>query len=369
MIVSIKTDKLKIGMFVDLSKAWLENPFWKDQFLITSEEEIKRIINAGIKEVNIDTSKGITIEDSTNKKALAISAQNKEILTGTKEIIVDKKVDRKTIEDTGTKGSEGLTINKSPTTVAPTKWEPEKFMPKDLVQAVEDKRLPSEKRAKVVYTYSLEIMKHILETPTAETICAAKEGIAQIVDVILHEDETAQRLFKVASHDFYTYTHSVNVGVKSILIARALFKRSSNHNMHELGNGFFLHDLGKVNIDPAIINKRGRLTKEEMDVMRTHPYQGYKLLSDMKQLSTEAWIIAMQHHEQDDGMGYPRRLSGSEIHPYARICQIADVFDALTAERSYKKSLQVREALKVMKEEMISHFNKDIFEKFISLFK
>lgn len=364
MIVSIKTDKLKIGMFVDLSKAWLENPFWKDRFLITSEEEIKRIINAGINEVNIDTSKGMIIEDSASKKEPPpMPVQNQQISTGSKEIIVDKKADRKTIDDDKAKGSEDLTI------ATPTKWEPEKFMPKELVQAVEDKSLPSAKRAKVVYTYSLEIMKHILETPTAETICAAKEGIAQIVDVILHEDETAQRLFKVASHDFYTYTHSVNVGVKSILIAKALFKRSSNHNMHELGNGFFLHDLGKVNIDPVIINKPGRLTKEEMDIMRTHPYQGYKLLSDMKQLSTEAWIIAMQHHEQDDGMGYPRRLGGSEIHPYARICQIADVFDALTSERSYKKSLPVREALKVMKEEMISHFNKDIFEKFISLFK
>jgi response regulator RpfG family c-di-GMP phosphodiesterase len=80
-------------------------------------------------------------------------------------------------------------------------------------------------------------------------------------------------------------------------------------------------------------------------------------------------VIALQHHEREDGMGYPRKLMGDEIHDYARICCIADVFDALTAERSYKKALAPFEALRVMKEEMLGHFHKEIFKNFVLLFQ
>jgi len=131
---------------------------------------------------------------------------------------------------------------------------------------------------------------------------------------------------------------------------------------------FFLHDLGKVRVDPAIINKPGRLTEEEMSKMRIHPYQSYKILEESGHLSHECKVITMQHHEREDGSGYPRRLKGDEIHDYARICCIADVYDALTAVRSYKKALSPFDALKVMKEEMIGFFHAEIFRNFVLLF-
>jgi HD-GYP domain-containing protein (c-di-GMP phosphodiesterase class II) len=138
--------------------------------------------------------------------------------------------------------------------------------------------------------------------------------------------------------------------------------------MHELGAGFFLHDLGKVRVDPAIINKRGSLNEEEMKKVRIHPYQSYLMLKEANQLSNECSIIALQHHEREDGKGYPKGLKHDEIHTYGRICCIADVFDALTAERSYKAKLTAFEALKIMKEEMLDHFHKEIFEEFVLLF-
>ena len=139
--------------------------------------------------------------------------------------------------------------------------------------------------------------------------------------------------------------------------------------MRELGAGFFLHDLGKVHVESSIINKPARLTKGEMFKIHTHPYQGYLLLKETNQLTEDCQIIVMQHHEREDGTGYPRRLIGDEIHLYGRICCIADVFDALTAERSYKPKLTPFEALKIMKEEMINHFHKEIFMEFVLLFK
>ena len=138
--------------------------------------------------------------------------------------------------------------------------------------------------------------------------------------------------------------------------------------MYELGAGFFLHDLGKTRVDPAIINKRGKLTEDEMKKMRSHPYQSYKILAEANQLSEECRLIALQHHEREDGKGYPRHLRGDEIHLYGRIGCIADVYDALTAARSYKPKLSPFDALRVMKEDMSNHFEKDLFVKFVLLF-
>ena len=103
--------------------------------------------------------------------------------------------------------------------------------------------------------------------------------------------------------------------------------------------------------------------------MRIHPYQGYKMLRDAEALSEESRIIVMEHHEMFDGGGYPRRLRGDEIHIYGRICCIADVFDALTAERSYKQAMTPFEALRLMRDKMPHHFDKALFSTFVSLFR
>ena len=107
--------------------------------------------------------------------------------------------------------------------------------------------------------------------------------------------------------------------------------------MNELGTGFFLHDLGKVNINQDILNKPGRLTDEEMNEVKRHPAQGFKILNETKHLTEESKLIVLQHHERQDGKGYPKGLKGEAIHIYGRICSIADVYDALTSDRPYRK--------------------------------
>jgi len=139
--------------------------------------------------------------------------------------------------------------------------------------------------------------------------------------------------------------------------------------MHELGAGFFLHDLGKVKVNPYIINKPGKLTTEEMNQMRRHPTEGYRILSDTHQLTQECKTIVMQHHERCNGKGYPKGISGDQIHIYGKICSIADVYDALTSDRPYRQKMTPFDALSLMKDEMIDHFQKDLFEQFVFLFK
>lgn len=407
MIVNLKTEKLKVGMFIDLSDSWMSNPFWKSSFEIKSEKEIDKIIKAGIKGVNVDTNKSrIPIDIPQEKKAETVGEKTdavhsretkKETTNGESAIsttvrkpdvsaekIEDKigaekvkktKKDAPAKQDNADIGNIKVVDREMPEghdskdSSPPAEWKPEEFMPLEFVHAVRDKNLPPNDRVKAVQNYSIELMKNLLENPTAEVIGASKIGISEIVGIIINEDTTSQGLIKVVSHDFYTYTHSVNVGLKSILLAKRLYKSSDRKEMDELGAGFFLHDLGKVNIDPDILNKPGRLTEEEMGIIRTHPYQSYKILMEAKQLTTEAWIIAMQHHERDDGKGYPRKLKGEEIHPHARICCIADVYDALTAKRSYKEPKPPIEALRIMYEEMATHFNKELLQNFIALFK
>lgn len=322
MFKTIKAQDLKVGMHVVLPVSWIKHPFLKNQFTIESPIQIQKIIDSGFEEIAIDTEKGLDV-------GAVESARQRDTTP---------------------------------------KWEQEKLVPDELREAIKDKTLSVEKKTRVVYKSSLQIMARLLEDPKAEAIHEAKQGIAEIADFIISDDATTDYLLKITTHDYYTFTHSVNVGVLSILLSKTLFKGSDAHNMHELAAGFFLHDIGKVRIDPAIINKSGKLSDEEMKKMRAHPYQGYKILSEAEQLTEECKVIVMQHHERDSGTGYPRRLKGEEIHAYGRICCIADVYDALTAKRSYRKKQNPFSALKIMKEEMLDHFHKDIFEKFVMLF-
>jgi HD-GYP domain-containing protein (c-di-GMP phosphodiesterase class II) len=326
MVKKIKTKDLKVGDHVIIPATWLNHPFAKGHFDINSRDQIKEIIDSGFHEVKIDTSKGFSAVE----------------------------VEKKGHGDTDA--------------VPPQKWEPGKLVSPKLREAIHDRNISSEKRADVVYQSSVELMGKLLDDPRAENIQEAKEGIAEIVDMVFSQDDTSYHLLRITSHDFYTYTHSVNVGIFGIMLAKHFFKNTNVHNVHELGAGFFLHDLGKIRIDPAIINKPGKLTEEEMETMKTHPNQSYKMLKETNQLSEECGIIALQHHERQDGTGYPKGLKGDEIHIYGRVCCIADVYDALTAERSYKAKLTSFEALKLMKEKMIDHFQKDMFEKFVKLF-
>lgn len=127
-----------------------------------------------------------------------------------------------------------------------------------------------------------------------------------------------------------------------------------------------MHDVGKVGIPDAILNKPGSLTKEEFDVMKTHSNLGYEMLKHSnKQVLNAAAIIAQQHHERYDGTGYPHGLSGEEIHIYGRITALADVFDALCSDRVYKKAWELERVLDLLKSERGHHFDPIIVDLFL----
>lgn len=327
-MIFIKKDDVKTGMYVILPLSWHQHPFLTNQFVVKSASDIDKIKALDLSEIQVDLSRSqLTEAQKTPPPPLDPGAKPR-------------------------KSKDVLEVNADA-----------------LISAINDTKAETHQKAITVRHEAEQMMQSLLENPTTENIRAAKKGIAEVVNMILREDETLHYLLNITSHDHYTYTHCVSVGILGVALAKLLFRQKSDHDIHKLGAGFFLHDLGKVGINNDIINKPGKLTDEEMQEMRRHPAMGFKLLHEARQLTEESRIIVMQHHERYDGKGYPKGLRGSEIHIYGRICSIADVYDALTSKRPYRSPVKPFEALKIMRDEMLPHFEKSLFEQFVIMFK
>lgn len=183
----------------------------------------------------------------------------------------------------------------------------------------------------------------------------------------LTAEQTAfQHLLPLVSYDYYTYTHSVNVFVFSMSLAQRV-GFTDQKLLEEFGEGALLHDIGKSQIDPAIVNCRGKLDNEQWKQMRKHPVYGYELLSDHNKLGELALRIVRHHHEKIQGGGYPDDLLGKKIPPLVRISTIADIFDALTTRRSYKPALESYKALRLMRDEMSKDIDQEYFKVFVEM--
>lgn len=244
------------------------------------------------------------------------------------------------------------------------------YMESNIGRIVADPRFPMEKKTRIVYETSTAIMEGLFSDPrSTDKIQRSKNVIQGTVDLILSGPEAAHHLMSLTAHDYYTYSHSVNVTIFGVALAARVFGQDSEHNFHRLGHGFLLHDLGKSLIDVAIINKPGKLNEQEWTQMKKHPEIGYELLQESGEISEEIRIIILEHHERYCGGGYPLGLAGEKIHPYGRLCAIADVFDALSTKRTYREAMSSYDALKLMRDKMSEHFDPDYFREFVLLFQ
>ncbi|WP_417595296.1 HD-GYP domain-containing protein [Oceanospirillum sp.] len=250
----------------------------------------------------------------------------------------------------------------------PSEWG-KKNRPSEELSLVLNASIPAKEKASAVFEHCSDLMHNLMNEPVTEQLIEeTSQPIIALAECVIADEDVSGSLLRITSHDYYTYTHCVNVGVKSLLIAKHMLKTADDNLMKELGVGFFLHDIGKSQVDPGILNKPGRLTDEEFAIMRNHPERGAELLRQANSLDEIREITVLQHHEKIDGTGYPYGLKGDEFHQFGQICALADIYDALTAERSYKKGMTVFEALKLMKDKMSHHFDEKLFNSFIQLF-
>ncbi|WP_031483165.1 HD-GYP domain-containing protein [Maridesulfovibrio frigidus] len=176
------------------------------------------------------------------------------------------------------------------------------------------------------------------------------EDAVPIVDKII-ENVSANKsasltLSFLKRYDEYTYTHSINVNLFSILLGKDM--GLDREQLQHLGIAALFHDVGKGRVPSEVLNKPGKLTEDEFDIMKGHPLLGLKVLRSVDGLSPEILRGVVEHHERFNGTGYPRQLEGDGIHPYGRMIAIADVYDALTSVRVYKKAMTAAKTLTLM---------------------
>jgi HD-GYP domain-containing protein (c-di-GMP phosphodiesterase class II) len=238
------------------------------------------------------------------------------------------------------------------------------YLEHHLDQVMTNPEVPTPTKAKLLYTVSKAVVEEAFEQPRSQTIVPRTRQLAvQTVDFVLRSERALGQLARLMTTDYYTYTHSINVCVFGVALAR--HAGVSRDDIREFAVGALLHDLGKTQVPKALLTKRGPLTPDEMQAMREHVVNGERLLAQHGGLSPLAIVPVAQHHEKLDGSGYPRGLSGSDVHLFGRIAAIADVFDAMTSDRTYQRALTAYGALRKMKDELAPHFDRMLLERFI----
>ena len=235
------------------------------------------------------------------------------------------------------------------------------------------------KKTTVIKSAALEYLHNIFDKDEfsteylSQSIEGCKEVVGAMVDVLDHHniDSLRNLIGNLSFHDFYTYDHSINVSMYCITIYKTVNPKATRKELIHAGLGGLLHDLGKVKIPTHILNNPGGLTDEEYQMIKKHPDFGIDLLlgghcnvSDEVDLKIIGRVVH-EHHENFDGTGYPNKLKGKEqIHLLARVCTIADFFDAITTKRSYSEVLTIPEAMNTMRKFRGIKLDPDIFDIF-----
>ncbi|MFA7331711.1 MAG: HD domain-containing phosphohydrolase [Candidatus Delongbacteria bacterium] len=322
----LSVTELQVGQYIILPPPWHKHPFLRSRFRLEDLHDVEELARAGILRVTVDEG-------------------------------------RSRVAPVPPAAPAARRVEPPP----PARWNQEELVTPALRELIHDPYLSAPAKARLLHAATADMLGRLMRQPSLERVQEFKQGLTELVDQVLSNDALASGLLRLTAHDVYTWGHSVNVGLLSLLLARNHYRHSDAHDLHELAAGFFLHDIGKVFVNPALLNKRGRFTEAERLEMRAHPALGLQLVQESGSLDPAVASIVGQHHERVGGGGYPHGLEGGEIHPYAQICALADVYDALTSVRSYKTSLGAFEALRVIRREMVTDLNFPLFEGLVRL--
>ena len=175
------------------------------------------------------------------------------------------------------------------------------------------------------------------------------EELDELVNEILVNDNILGRMRQLEEKDDYTFNHSLNVSMLATMLGKWI--GYSQKQIKQLALTGLFHDIGKLKISDNIINKPGKLTDTEFNKMKQHPIYSYNILKETVGISSNVAMGALQHHEREDGSGYPLGLKSKEIHEYAKIIAVCDTYDAITSNRVYKPKVSPFFAAEVLREE------------------
>jgi HD-GYP domain-containing protein (c-di-GMP phosphodiesterase class II) len=321
LIKKITVERLKPGLFVhDFNSGWLHHPFLRNQIKIETDEDVEKILKYQIREVYIDTDKGLDIDDAPTQQEVAAAIQ-----TG-----IDK-------------------------VSAPAKVESRRSLREEIIRA---RRLITEtKKTTRRLLEDVKVGKQI-DVPEVETV------VERLTESVLNNKDALISLVRIKQKDEYTYMHSVAVSALCISFAQHLGLDAKQTK--QIGIGGLLHDFGKVKIPLEILTKPGPLTEQEFEVMKTHVNHGECILRQTTRIDENSIRVTADHHERLDGTGYPGGLRGDQISLFGQMAAVVDIYDALTAERCYKNSMPPTEALKKVFEWSEGYLNRQLVEQFIA---
>lgn len=243
------------------------------------------------------------------------------------------------------------------------------YVENNLGMMLQDESLPMNERAAILYSASTDLVKGIFDNFLPENF--QQEQFDRVVHMIrdsikfLTLENALKTLASFISHDYHTYSHCVQAFVYTVSIL-ATYGDYDENILVDCGMGAILHDVGKCNIPKSILKKTGKLNSEERRQVNTHPLLGVSMLTHIN-LPCETLNSILFHHERMDGRGYPGGLRGKNIPIYVRALTISDIYDALTSDRPYAKGIRPFEALRIMRDEMGSGLDMDVFKRFISV--
>ncbi len=240
------------------------------------------------------------------------------------------------------------------------------YAQKHLQNIATDESIPFSEKADIVYAKASEVMDELFHNPDAlGNMDKAQDIVDGFVNLVLQDEATLASIMKIAAHDYYTHTHSINVSIYSLSLAK--FLGLKDKDLEDIGMSSMMHDLGKSKVDWDIINKNGKLTDIEFTRMKKHPAAGYDIAVGMGITDKRILSGIRSHHEKLDGSGYPDGLKDKQISLFPRIIAVCDVFDALTTKRSYKDAMTSFEAIGLMKKQMQGHLDMRLLNAMIQM--
>lgn len=207
------------------------------------------------------------------------------------------------------------------------------------------------------------LLKNVVK-PQGNFVNVLEHIITAIIHELTENNINLGSMLDLKTHDNYTFEHSVNVAVLSLMTGMAMGYDYSK--LKNVGIGAILHDIGKTLIPVEILNNEGKLTADEFELIKRHPMLGYEKAKLALDIDPTGRSIILQHHEKINGTGYPFGKTETTIHEYAKIVAISDIYDALTSDRPYRKRWPVKETLDLMTTLCETHIDTRIFNIFMS---
>ncbi len=334
----IDTSQLRAGMYLhELCGSWMEHPFWRSSFKLSDPKDIARILASGVKQAWIDTARGLDVDCGETEQ------QARERIE--RELVQTVAEPSAAIQSTGPAPS----IEPSPEAAAQRV-----SLAEELDRATQICR---DSRRAVMGMFREARMGAAIEPASVAPL------VEQIAGSVMRNPAALISVARLKTADDYTYMHSVAVCGLMIALARQMGLDAGL--VREAGMAGLLHDVGKMMVPNAVLNKPGSLTDEEFAQVKAHPVQGHALLSRSGLVSQAALDVCLHHHEKMDGSGYPHGLAGEDISLLARMGAVCDVYDAITSNRPYKRGWDPAESVRKMAEWSKGHFDPAVFQHFV----